>query len=67
MSMSSFRSRLGENNNQTPKGTPKKKNQWYKKHKPSPVRTIPLDMANSAPRIVAELNRGIPKGKKRKG
>jgi hypothetical protein len=65
--MSSFRSRLGENNNPTPKGTPKKTNQWYKKRKPAPVKSIPLEMSMNTKRIVSELNKGIPKSKKRKG
>jgi hypothetical protein len=66
--MSSYRSRLGENNNPTPKGTPKpNSNQYFKKRKPSPVRSIPLEMSMNTKRIVSELNKGIPKSKKRKG
>jgi len=66
--MSSYRSRLGENNNPTPKGTPKpNSNQYFKKRKPAPVKSIPLEMSMNTKRIVSELNKGIPKSKKRKG
>jgi len=68
MSSSSYRSRLGDNNNPTPRGTPKpNSNQYFKKRKPGPVKSIPLDMANAASKIVSQMNKGIPKSKKRKG
>jgi len=62
--MSDFRSRGYRHGNPTPKSTPKpNSNKFYKKQKKQPVRSIPLDMAMSAEKIIAGYNKGIPKKK----